>query len=217
MRKSLLPIIILLTVTIISCGKKKKKVIASGVIEENGYVYATWEEFINNDSAFVVFTDAASGKINKIHKAENEPALRDSTYTAEYFFPSGKLMMIQKYKQKKRDGSWPSFFENGKMAGETVFKNGIVQHYTLWFENGKVQTKGELLPDSTFRHREYFENGSPKKEMAADKNGKGQATYYYANGKIHETGPIVNFNRTGIWKIYDTLGNVKQDTLFGIK
>ena len=215
MRKFLLPIIILLT--IISCGKKKQ-VIASGAIEENGHVYATWEEFINNDSAFVVYTDAASGKINRIKKAENEAALRDSTYSVEYYFiPSGKLMTVQRYTRKKPDGKWLSFFENGKMAGETVFENGLMQHYTLWFENGKVQTKGELLPDSIFRHREYFESGLPKKEMTADKNGKGQCTYFYTNGKTRETGPVMNFNACGIWKIYDTLGNLKHDTVYGMQ
>lgn len=215
MRKYFLPILFLLT--IISCGKKKQ-VLATGVIEENGYTYATWEKFIDHDSAFVVFTDAASGKINRIQKAENEVALSDSTYTMEFFFiPSGKLMTVQKYKQKKPDGKWPSFFENGKMAGETVFENGLMQHYTMWFENGNVQTKGELLADSTFRHREYFESGLPKKEMTADKTGKGHCTYFYLNGKTRETGPVMNFNPCGIWKIYDTLGNLKHDTVFGLK
>ncbi|MDQ3112344.1 MAG: hypothetical protein M3R17_20885 [Bacteroidota bacterium] len=215
MKKFLLPVIILLLV--ISCGKKKQ-VIASGTIEENGYVYQTWEEVIAaDDSAFVIYKDGPTGKIRSIKKAKNDSELRDSTYTHEFsFVPSGKRMMIQKYIRKKRDGKWIQYYEDGKLAGETIFENGLMQGYTVWFENGKVLTTGGLLADSTFRHREYFSNNILSKEMFTDKNGNGHCTYWHPNGQVKSSGPITGFERSGIWKSRDTAGTEVENELLGI-
>lgn len=215
MRKFLLPIIVLLL--FFSCGKKKE-IIASGRIEEGGSDYSTWEEFIDKDSAFVVYRDGSSGIIYMRKKAKSLAELRDSTYSSEFYYtPSGKLLSIDYFRDKKHIGESLSFYESGKKKSSAFFLNGVRGNYETWYENGNLMVKGELLPDGTFRHREYYENGSPKKEMISDKNGKGSCTYYFMNGKIRENGALMDFEPSGIWKIYDSLGNPRQDTLFGLK
>jgi antitoxin component YwqK of YwqJK toxin-antitoxin module len=236
MKKSFLPIIIFLT--IISCGTKRV-VTGEGVsVIYSDSIY--WQTYTENDSAFRRFYFNPKGPVF-IEGASSEPDLKDSTFVLNAFLPNGRLIERRFYLHGREDGEWLTYnadgskdtrrvFKNGKHVStetwypgtgrkksRTVYSDGFESGYETWYESGKKEITGELLPDSAFRHREYFENGLPKKEMTADKTGKGQSTYYYANGKIHETGPIANFNRSGVWKIYDTLGNVKQDTLFGIK
>lgn len=103
MRKFLLPLFFLLI--LFSCGKKRK-VLSHGSIEENGIATVTFEEFIDHDSAFEVFTDIASGRIWKMKRAKDVKKLHDSTFSLNvYFIPSGKLRAQKQYILKKPVGS----------------------------------------------------------------------------------------------------------------
>jgi antitoxin component YwqK of YwqJK toxin-antitoxin module len=214
MRKFFLPIIFLLT--IISCGKKREVIYD----ERDGGPHSDFAPalYIENDSAFHTRRYLKNGKIVEMQKAASLQELEDSTYCRIYYYhESGNVYSIDYFQKKKHVGESLSFYESGKKKSRATFSDGIRGNYEIWYESGKLMIEGELLPDSTFRHREYFESGLPKKEMATDKTGKGQCTYYYTNGKTKETGPMVDFNPCGIWKIYDTLGNLKHDTVFGLK
>lgn len=216
MRKFFFPLVILLS--IVSCGRKRE-VIKSGTESwpQDGLEFIT-ELYIEHDSAFNAWTDKKTGRLAYIQKAASLEELNDSTYSlTKYFISSGKIRAQKQYILKKPAGSWKTFYASGEIESESVYENGLLKSYESRYENGTMKIKGELLPDSTFRHREYFENGVPLKEMVTDKTGKGSCTSYYRSGKIRETGPVADFNPFGIWKIYDTLGNVKQNTLFGIK
>ncbi len=214
MKKFLLPLFILLT--IFSCGKKRKVIYD----ENDGGPYSHFAPalYIENDSAFHTYRYITSGKIVEMEKAASLQELADSTFCRfRYYYYSGNLLSIDTVRNKKRTGIAVTFYESGKKKSSTLFSDGLQESYEVWYESGELQIKGELLPDSTFRHREYYETGISKKEMISDKNGKGSCTYYHPNGAIRETGPIVDFNASGIWKIYDEEGNLKQDTIFGIR
>lgn len=206
---------VLLLMTMASCGKKKQ-IISQNYTESNGVIVDRYEEFIDHDSAFEAYTDA-NGRLKKIKRAKNITELHDSTCTVEIFFlPSGKLRSFKKYISQKPEGKWTTFYESGKIESETDYKNGLMLGYETHFESGKLKAKGELLPDSTFRHREYFENGVQSKEMATDHNGNGSCTYWYPNKRMRSTGPITNFEPSGIWKGWDTAGVAGPDELIGI-
>lgn len=214
MRKFLLPLFILLT--IFSCGKKRKVIYD----EKDGGPYSDFAPalYIENDSAFHTYRYLRTGKIVQMDKAASLQELEDSTYCRIYYYhESGNLFSIDYFRDKKHVGESLSFYESGNKKYRAFFSNGIQGNYDTWYESGNLMIRGELLPDSIFRHREYYENGSPKKEMISDQNGKGSCTYYYQNGKIREIGALMDFEPSGIWKIYDSLGNSQQDTLFGIK
>ncbi len=214
MRKFLLPLLILLT--LFSCGKKRKVIYD----EKDGGPYSNFAPalYIENDSAFHTYRYLKNGKIVQMDKAASLQELNDSTYCRIYYYhESGNLYSIDYFRNKKHVGESRSFYESGKKKSSSFFSDGLQENYEVWYESGKLMIKGELLPDSTFRHREYFDTGIPKKEMVTDKNGKGSCTYYHPNGAIRETGPILDFNASGIWKIYDEQGNLKQDTIFGIR
>ena len=214
MIKFLLPLLLLM---IFSCGKKRK-VIDQGNGSNPNYSEFIPELYTENDSAFNTYRNIKTRKLVLMEKAASLQELKDSTFCRiRYYSTSGKLFSIDTVRNKKRIGNSVSFYESGKKKSNALFSDGLQENYEVWYESGKVMIKGELLPDSTFRHREYFETGIPKKEMLTDKNGKGSCTYYHTNGAIRETGPILNFDASGIWKIYDEQGNLKQDTIFGIR
>ena len=208
--------ITLLLLMCTSCGKKKQ-IISYGDNESDGIVTARFETFVDRDSAFETMTDAASGKLMAIERAKNLAELKDSTYVEERFYiPSGKPKAFKKYIAKKREGKWETFYESGKIESETDYKNGLLLGYETYFESGKLKVKGELLPDHTFRHREFFENGEKSKEMATDSAGNGTCSYWYSNKKMKSSGPICDFLPCGVWKGWDTAGKPGPDELLGI-
>ncbi|CAN5891720.1 hypothetical protein BH11BAC7_BH11BAC7_06680 [soil metagenome] len=215
MRKFFLPILIFLIIT--SCGKKKT-VIAYGTESwpEEGIEFLT-ELYVDHDSAFISWTNKKTGRVLYLGKAASMQDLKDSTFTRNYFYDSGKLHTIEPFRNKKMDGEVLSFYKSGKKKSRVTFSDGIKGNYETWYESGKLMIKGELLPDSTFSHKEYYENGVLQKEMITDKTGKGSFSSYSGNGKIYESGALLNFERSGIWKIFDSLGNPRRDTLFGIE
>jgi antitoxin component YwqK of YwqJK toxin-antitoxin module len=211
MRYSSLLLILLLAAS--ACGKKKR-IIRSGNTMEKGEIIQIDEVFIDHDSVFETVTHAPTKVVMEIKRAKNDSDLRCGTFTDETFFPSGKTESFNKFVGNKREGKSRIFFESGKIESETSYENGFMSGYKTWYEDGKIQITGELLSDSTFRHREYSESGLPLKEMITDKTGNGSCSVYHLNGKIRETGPLVDFNPSGVWKIYDTTGILTHDTLF---
>jgi antitoxin component YwqK of YwqJK toxin-antitoxin module len=211
MKKGFLAFLLLLT--IVSCGKKRA-IISEGETTI-GILCVHYQEYWENDTFYKAFTDESQLVVLLI--ANSEAEFRDSTFTRKTFPITNELYSIEVFKNGKLEGDVLTFYGSGKKKSRTSYLHGFKSGYETWYESGKKQVTGELLPDSTFLHREYFENGLPKQEMTADETGKGHCTVFHPNGKKREEGPMVNFNPVGIWKIYDTLGNVKQDTIFGIK
>lgn len=62
---------------------------------------------------------------------------------------------------------------------------------------------------------EYYPNGQLMGKMQY-KDGKveGIATYYYSDGRIKETGELYNDKEIGIWKDYNTKGELHKTTIY---
>lgn len=209
MRKIFLLLIIL--VTAISCGRKKRVVTAQGDTLL-GVLQAHYQYYSYNDSVFKIFSDK-DGLI-EILSATSDSAFNDSTYSETKFMPGNKLYTTGNYKNKKRDGLFRYYFLSGKLRANVFYSNGIENTFEGFYESGKPRQKGELINDSTFRDQEYSQNGLLLEEMITDKTGKGSSTVYDENGKIKESGSVLDYNPSGIWKIYDTLGKPVRDTFF---
>ncbi len=85
--------------------------------------------------------------------------------------------------------------ENGKIASEVHYKNGINDGLlTVWFENGKIAKKWNYSkgnPEGTYA--EYWENGQ-KEQEGTYRNGKleGLLTMWWENGQKKEEGYYIN-------------------------
>jgi len=112
-----------------------------------------------------------SPKRECVYSAKEAPRelLRETT-----FYPHKKIQMTGEYKNKKRDGRWVYYYENGNIWSEGFFKNGKsdgkrITHY----ENGKVFYVGYYDQDKrvgvwTF----YDENGKFLKSVDYTKASK---------------------------------------------
>ncbi|HET6225663.1 MAG TPA: hypothetical protein VFF27_05245 [Bacteroidia bacterium] len=65
-----------------------------------------------------------------------------------YYHKNGKVEMRGVMKDKKRDGLWKSFYDNGTPWSETTFKDGKKEgKTTTWYENGQKRYEGFFKND----------------------------------------------------------------------
>jgi len=76
--------------------------------------------------------------------------------TWKYYYPSGKLLMVEKHKRKHDYVLVKRYHVNGNLAKEgrarLVKAGNMIRYY--WFGDWKVYDE-----EGRFNHREYYENG----------------------------------------------------------
>lgn len=107
------------------------------------------------------------------------------SFIFKYYYPNGKIKVIENYKDNLLNGESKYYYENGKISAEGNFINGLEEgEYKVYYENGQLRilenySKGELN-GPLFN---YYENGDIKL--------KGQ----YVNGKLD--GEIIGYDEDG--------------------
>ncbi len=63
------------------------------------------------------------------------------------YYPNGQLRITGELNNDgKKEGTWTSYFENGKKNSESVFKDGINNGYSMvWYPNGNIRYFGDYL------------------------------------------------------------------------
>jgi antitoxin component YwqK of YwqJK toxin-antitoxin module len=216
MRRYLLLIPILFA--LISCGKKKRKVIEYGTESwpQDSVEFIT-ELYVDHDSAFNTWTDKKTGKLFYVEKSASLQDLKDSTYSGTFYFDDGSVLATKFLRKRARIGNWEKFYPGKKKRSLSKYKDGKLIELTDWWENGNVNVEIRYSENGKMIHEEFFENGNPAQKLEIDSVGTGTCINYYSNGKKRGEGNVFRKNPSGIWKMYDTLGNLKQDTLFGIR
>lgn len=98
-----------------------------------------------------------------------------------YYFPNGRILSEENYKDGKLNGVLKNFYPNGKTTLEAEYKNGLKNGYS------KIYTEdGILIEDLNYL------------------NGKleGQGKYYDLKGNLKEKGIYKNGKRFGKWEYY---------------
>ncbi|HET6991038.1 MAG TPA: hypothetical protein VFJ43_06930 [Bacteroidia bacterium] len=205
--------LLLIPFLIISCGKKRK-ILAQGTESwpQDSVEFAT-QLYLDHDSAFYTWTDKSTGRLFLIEKSASLQDLKDSTYSAFYYHENGNLMKVKSY-DKKIPGNGMEYYPDKKKKSESRFQNGNLVEYTSWWETGKVNIETKYLEGGKIIHNEYFENGNSAQQLEVDSLWSGTCVNFYENGKKKGEGTIFHKNPSGIWKMYDSLGNPKQDTFF---
>ena len=101
--------------------------------------------------------------------------------TWEYYFPSGKLMSKEQYKNGVLDGELINYYPDGVITEKSNYKNGLL-HGT----SQKYSSRSILIEEVAFL------NGKPN----------GVAKYFELNGNLKETGVYKNGKRVGKWEYY---------------
>jgi antitoxin component YwqK of YwqJK toxin-antitoxin module len=216
-----------------SCGKNR-------VITGQGYTVSysdtiRWQTYTENDSFFKTF------RIKKgpvfIDAAASETQFKDSTFSEKAIRENGQLIGVRYYLHGKEDGVWMTYDANGKKETRNVHKNGehvscevwypsgqLEMRYTIkngihtYWENrdksGQLETIDEVLNDTVYHSRKFYENGKVKQEMTTDLKGNGTIVFYYDNGKISMNGKLNEDHPSGPYKMYTKTGDFIHDTIW---
>jgi len=94
------------------------------------------------------------------------------------------------YKNGLKEGSWVSYYYNGKLYFKGNYKNG--NHEGIW---------------------EYYRNNGQLHSKGKYKNGRREGYWvaYFNDGNIHEKGEFKNGNREGHHVTYDTEGIIWKE------
>ena len=172
------------------------------------------ENFINDvkNGVDTVYYDLKGFKVKEVIPfIENIKEGRGYEYSDEdsrlitlIYYKKGTLIGKEKINRKDRNnyktGTWKKFYEDGKLKEESRYKNDLLNGYLKEYDkkgtlinatlyvDGVAQTYAEEIAALDIR-KEYYDDGTVKKEGIYDVIGKenGIFKYFNKNGKIEKT------------------------------
>lgn len=113
------------------------------------------------------------------------------------------------------------FYPDGKLKSEITYYDGNPQIWTDYYPNGQIEYYEENTKDMEclVARKSYAENGKPQEifELVDPKKKKYSKKEYDENGKLKAEGPmkynasLIDYQRDGIWTIYDEKGNAAKE------
>jgi antitoxin component YwqK of YwqJK toxin-antitoxin module len=139
------------------------------------------------------------------------------TYSIISYYESGKVERISHYANGGiKDGTDISYFENGDTARLRIYKNDTLDGKSIgWYSKNKPNYISVYEMGKEISGGEYYENGQIMGKINYI-NGKvdGKAVYFHEDGSIRIEGFYQTDKPCGIWKEYNTKGElIKVDTL----
>ncbi len=152
------------------------------------------------------------------------------------FHPNGEIAVSGSVKNKKMDGDWNFFDENGKLISTIQYKDSIGKIWTIKNKDGSV-----LVQNGAGRSLGYYENGNLLEEGDYfdglkqgewknyfdddDNTIQGIANYqdgllndkyvtYFPNGKEQLVGAYLNGVREGLWTWFTMEGDIESEVRF---
>ena len=208
---------ILLTIITFSSCSKKKEVIKTGTFKDMNGVLLAYEMYSERDTFFRSISDPRNGMLYSIQRASTQKEIEDSSFSETVYSGSGKIVQTKSFLNKRPAGIWNVWNEKGVQTSYTKIENGNAIEYKAWFDDGRMRIEGKKNSDDTLLRREYFSNGKPDREFWIDSLGNGRCNLYFPNGKMREKGPLWQYAPSGIWNRFDSLGNTRSDTVYGMK
>jgi antitoxin component YwqK of YwqJK toxin-antitoxin module len=187
------------------CKEKKSepgtyKYIGDGLyrIIQNGQYYDVEPKPNGNEMQLIMTSKDENGEDLKVvahfksyDSFNNNNALDTNALTViKEYYDNGNLRYTAfRDKENRNQGEVLNYYENGKLWGKAIYKNGE--------KNGL--------------DKNYYENGVLKDSVIIkDGNRIGIGKYYYKNGKLSATGDFVNGKLSGEWKKYHENGELKE-------
>jgi antitoxin component YwqK of YwqJK toxin-antitoxin module len=114
-----------------------------------------------------------------------------------------------------------NWYANGQLSYKLAPSKAYPWWYVSksWYENGAIKSKGFKLIKYNKDHDEWcdtswFENGEIQ-QIKCIKNGMEHGSFYYVYNEGHKiTGTYKEGKQNGIWRRYDTLGNLYAEELY---
>jgi len=115
--------------------------------------------------------------------------INDYTGTCTTFHKNGSLAKLKTYKEGELNGKYQEHHFNGQKLASAYFES-------------------ENISDSAFR---YYSNGNLRLTITLDSLKNGKLMRYYKNGKLHVDGQFTNGVRSGVWKTYNSKGELVSE------
>ncbi|MEO9849492.1 MAG: toxin-antitoxin system YwqK family antitoxin [Reichenbachiella sp.] len=192
-------------------------------------IWKVWDEKGNQIQELEHLTDEKL-KLWKVWGKNNNQLVRDGNGTYKNYDNGGNLTQQGEVKNGDRTGDWISYFPDGSIKEEAIFKDNefIIQNawseseqlikdgegnYVSYYpESGKEMEKGQLKEGKRHGNWQIFHPNSIVISQDLNyKNGKldGKGTIYFANGLPQSEGAWKDGKRLGKWIWYYESG-VKQ-------
>lgn len=146
LRRLLLSSLVLIALFSSGCNESKKE------INENPLVLT---------SKTIEFFGSGEPKINELFTSHNGELV---LYGYEELYLSGEIKITGKYTaNRKRDGLWESFYENGTLWSIGSFSNGIESgEKRVWYPDGKLRYKGNIKNDKPVGSWQFWDEKGQK-------------------------------------------------------
>jgi len=193
-------------------------------------MYARLNERLNGDSVRQCKLGKCSGYVNDFYDS--------GELLHRGYYEKGRLVM---YKNFYKDGtterdyrhtddyrsSMKTYYPSGQLRSQVKYLGGDPMRWTDYYENGNVEYH-EAYDKKLLYYTErnsYYENGNAKDllELESKKQRLYTQTEYFEDGTVKATGAVqyhdelLDYIRTGIWKVYDQSGKLvkEQDYVYG--
>lgn len=163
----------------------------------------------------------APGKPKKREMRENAPPAYTSALDGPVteYFEDGTVAGRTVYKSGTKTGTEQYFYPGGKPREETKYANGARDYdRRRWFASGQLQADEHVVGNAkTGEWRTYFDApGEPPHTLARYDHNRlsGEQLTYHANGRIATRGTYETGRRTGLWQEYDDTGALRTETTY---
>jgi antitoxin component YwqK of YwqJK toxin-antitoxin module len=146
--------------------------------------------------------------------------LLDDIYHGDFisYYPSGVVRSKVNYKNGKEHGEWRYFYENGNLKSQMTYIDGNVVDKSLitYYESGYSTSSNDC--DDYYNQTVYHHNGKKYYDCQTGfyytENGEltGKIEKIGTNKVINESGSIINGLRIGLWKSFDSFGNITAES-----
>ena len=148
------------------------------------------------------FFDRASSKFPIAIKKYDKKS--DSVFV-QFFNIKGRLQSEGAMLHRKREGNWGYYFPNGKILSTEKYKNGQLEGaVTNYYRKGNITEFTEYKNGLKFGVSRKYSSDNILIEEVHFKNGKlnGLAKYFELNGNLKEKGIYKAGKRFGKWDFY---------------
>lgn len=132
----------------------------------------------------------------------------------EYFY-NGQLYMEGTYTNGKEIGKWKTYTLDGKLTEESQYdekgkRNGVFRSFDT---DGKMICEMDYASGEVVGYRYYDKQGKIIKEGKKQK-GEFEFVGFYPEGKKKFEGVYTSEGKKGLWKYYDSFGNLSSEENF---
>ncbi|WP_185968909.1 toxin-antitoxin system YwqK family antitoxin [Carboxylicivirga sp. M1479] len=162
------------------------KLASEGQMKENNAT-GQWKIYSESGDLESIITHESPERlvIENVWDEHGQQLVKDGNGTFYTYYASGQVLATGQVKDGLKSGKWLSYFENGQVQEEGIYKADAYTITNSWYNDGRAGV--------------------------TDGNGFYQS-YYLGDEKIHESGQVTNGLREGTWHTYyETSQTVYQE------